>query len=400
MVRVRCPTSASSRPARCSPARSAASCSATSAPRSSSSRTPARATRCGSGAGRSRTGSRCGGRSSPATRSRSPATCAPRTGRTWSRRLVARPTSSWRTSGPARWSAGGSATRSCRRSTRGLILARVTGYGQTGPYAPRAGFGSIGEAMGGIRYVTGEPDRPPARVGISLGDSLAGTFAAYGALMAAARPRAHRPRPGRRLRHLRGRPRHDGVAAAGVGRRRLPARAHRRDPAERRAQQRLPDRRRRSTILIAGNRDTVFAPPVRRDGPPELADDPRYATHGARGANQAELDELIGAWTATLPARRAARRCCTPPAYRPAASTAPPTCSPTRTSPPATPSWTYRTPTSARCPCRRPRRGCPTPPARSAGPGRRSGQHNAEVYGGLLGLTADDLDKLRVDGVV
>ena len=59
-----------------------------------------------------------------------------------------------------------------------LILVRVSGYGQTGPYSPRAGFGSIGEAMGGIRYVTGEPDRPPSRAGISLGDSLAATFAA------------------------------------------------------------------------------------------------------------------------------------------------------------------------------------------------------------------------------
>src|SRR5690606_37492997 len=52
-----------------------------------------------------------------------------------------------------------------------LIVTRVTGFGQTGPYAGRAGFGSIGEAMGGIRYVTGNPDQPPSRAGISLGDS-------------------------------------------------------------------------------------------------------------------------------------------------------------------------------------------------------------------------------------
>nr|BFE70258.1 hypothetical protein GCM10020092_035590 [Actinoplanes digitatis] len=65
-----------------------------------------------------------------------------------------------------------------------LILVRVTGYGQTGPYAPRAGFGSIGEAMGGLRYVTGEPDRPPSRSGISIGDSLAATYAAFGTLAA------------------------------------------------------------------------------------------------------------------------------------------------------------------------------------------------------------------------
>jgi crotonobetainyl-CoA:carnitine CoA-transferase CaiB-like acyl-CoA transferase len=64
--------------------------------------------------------------------------------------------------------------------TPGLILARITGYGQTGPYRHRAGFGSVGEAMGGLRYVTGFPDRPPPRVGISLGDMLAGIFGLVG----------------------------------------------------------------------------------------------------------------------------------------------------------------------------------------------------------------------------
>lgn len=56
-----------------------------------------------------------------------------------------------------------------------LVMVRVTGFGQTGPYAPRAGYGSIGEAMGGLRYVVGSPDRPPSRTGISIGDTLAGT---------------------------------------------------------------------------------------------------------------------------------------------------------------------------------------------------------------------------------
>lgn len=65
-----------------------------------------------------------------------------------------------------------------------VIMARVSGYGQTGPYKDRAGFGSIGEAMGGIRYVTGYPDRPPVRVGISIGDSLAAMYAVIGTLMA------------------------------------------------------------------------------------------------------------------------------------------------------------------------------------------------------------------------
>lgn len=66
----------------------------------------------------------------------------------------------------------------------GIIMTRVSGYGQTGPYASKAGYASVGEAMGGLRYVIGEPDRIPSRAGISLGDSLAGTFAALGTLMA------------------------------------------------------------------------------------------------------------------------------------------------------------------------------------------------------------------------
>jgi crotonobetainyl-CoA:carnitine CoA-transferase CaiB-like acyl-CoA transferase len=70
------------------------------------------------------------------------------------------------------------------RINPGLIITRVSGFGQYGPYSSRAGFGSIGEAMGGIRYVTGEPDRPPSRAGISLGDSLAAVFGTIGTLIA------------------------------------------------------------------------------------------------------------------------------------------------------------------------------------------------------------------------
>src|SRR5690349_22572350 len=65
-----------------------------------------------------------------------------------------------------------------------LVMARVSGFGQSGPYSQRAGCGLIGEAMGGLRYVTGEPDRPPSRAGISIGDSLTGMHAAIGVMMA------------------------------------------------------------------------------------------------------------------------------------------------------------------------------------------------------------------------
>ena len=70
------------------------------------------------------------------------------------------------------------------KTNPGLVMARVSGFGQTGPMAQRAGYALIGEAMGGLRHITGEPDRPPARAGISIGDSLAGLHAALGTMMA------------------------------------------------------------------------------------------------------------------------------------------------------------------------------------------------------------------------
>ena len=73
-----------------------------------------------------------------------------------------------------------------------IIMVRVSGYGQDGPYRNKPGFGSIGEAMGGIRYLTGYPDRPPTRVGVSLGDSVTALYAVMGALMAV----YHRDQPG------------------------------------------------------------------------------------------------------------------------------------------------------------------------------------------------------------
>ena len=146
-----------------------------------------------------------------------------------------------------------------------IVLTRVTGFGQTGPYAPRAGFGSVGEAMGGLRYVLGEPDRPPARAGISIGDSLAATYACIGTLAALQERRAVRARPDRRLGHLRGRAGDDGEPGDRVAGRRLPAGAHRRDPAEHRSVQCVPDRGRR---LGAHRRQPgLGVPPAdRRDG--------------------------------------------------------------------------------------------------------------------------------------
>ncbi|GAA1396847.1 CaiB/BaiF CoA transferase family protein [Catellatospora coxensis] len=179
-----------------------------------------------------------------------------------------------------------------------LILVRVTGYGQTGPYAPRAGFGSIGEAMGGIRYVTGEADRPPSRSGISLGDSLAATYAAYGTLAALhARERTGRGQVVDSAIYEAVLAMMESLlpewAVAGYQRERTGAVLPNVAPSN------AYPTADGTEVLIGANQDTVFRRLCEVMGAPELADDPRYATHGARGAHQAELDDLIAAWTRT-----------------------------------------------------------------------------------------------------
>jgi formyl-CoA transferase len=178
-----------------------------------------------------------------------------------------------------------------------LIITRVTGYGQTGPYAPRAGFGSIGEAMGGIRYVTGDADKPPSRAGVSLGDTLAAIFAALGTLVAL------------HARQNTGRGQvvdsaiYEAVLAmmesllpewyvAGYQRERTGSVLPNVAPSN------VYPTLDGDMILIAANQDAVFRRLATVMGEPELADEERYATHGARGANMDELDDLIAGWTA------------------------------------------------------------------------------------------------------
>lgn len=179
-----------------------------------------------------------------------------------------------------------------------LIMIRVSGYGQTGPYASRAGYGSIGEAMGGMRYIAGEPDRPPSRAGLSIGDSLAATYACLGAMMA-----LHH-------RHVTGKGQvvdsaiYEAVLAnmestvaeytvAGHIRERTGSILPKIAPSNV-----YPTSD--GSVLIGGNQDSVWKRMAEMMGQPELGDDPRYATHMARGENQTELDERINQWTRTL----------------------------------------------------------------------------------------------------
>lgn len=182
-----------------------------------------------------------------------------------------------------------------------LVMVRVTGYGQTGPYAKRAGFGAIGEAMGGLRYVVGAPDAPPSRAGISIGDSLAATFAAFGALMAI-HARQHTGR-GQVVDSAI----YEAVLAmmesliteydqTGYIRERTGAILPNIAPSN------VYPTKDGQFLLIAANQDTVFRRLAEAMGQPQLALDPRYATHTARGERQGELDAVIAAWTATLEA--------------------------------------------------------------------------------------------------
>ncbi|WP_043839892.1 CaiB/BaiF CoA transferase family protein [Muricoccus aerilatus] len=191
-----------------------------------------------------------------------------------------------------------------------LVIARISGYGQDGPYRDRAAFGVIGEAIGGLRHLTDHPPGtsglPPVRVGVSLGDSVAGLYAAFGVVAALLR----RDRAAA-LGAVRGgevdvalteavlsllegglpeygtlgtvrQPTGGGIATA------APSNAYRaRDGV---------------WVLIAANSDPLFRKLAALMGQPALAEDPRFTGNQARVANSAALDALIGAWAAGLDA--------------------------------------------------------------------------------------------------
>ena len=279
----------------------------------------------------------------------------------------------------------------------GLIFIRVSGYGQTGPYARRAGYGSIGEAMGGMRYLAGDPSTPPSRIGLSIGDSLAATFACLGALMAL----EHRHRTGKG--QVVDSAIYEAVLAmmestvpeyteAGFIRERTGSILPKVAPSNV-----YPTRD--GEILIGANQDSVWKRMAEAMGQPELGSDPRFATHHARGEHQAELDALISAWTrsfssVTLLALMEAHGV---PAGK-----------------------IFRAPDMLEDPQYEARQSLvkvahPTfqnlwmqnvAPKLSATPGAvewaapEIGAHNEEIYRGLLGLADDDLAVLKRDGII
>jgi crotonobetainyl-CoA:carnitine CoA-transferase CaiB-like acyl-CoA transferase len=184
------------------------------------------------------------------------------------------------------------------KANPGLIIARMSGYGQTGPYSDRAGFGGIGEAMGGWRYIVGEADRPPARMGISIGDTITATYGCMGVLAAL----HHRSKTGEgqvidaalyesvlqvmesvipEYDHMGIIRERSGSFLPGIA----PSNVYQCSDGD---------------FMIGANKDAIFKRFAAAMGQPELATDARYATHLARGRNQIELDVLINEWTRTL----------------------------------------------------------------------------------------------------
>jgi crotonobetainyl-CoA:carnitine CoA-transferase CaiB-like acyl-CoA transferase len=188
-----------------------------------------------------------------------------------------------------------------------LILTRVSGYGQDGPYSAKAGYAAVCEAFGGMRYPIGEPDRPPSRTATSLGDGLAGIWAAFGTVAAL------------NARQQTGK---GQIVDAAIY-----------ESCMAMMESLIPDYDRGGVIreragsflpkiapsniyptsdgmvIIGANQDTVFERLCEAMGEPELARDPRYASHIPRGEHQAELDAHIGRWSATLPSLEVQRLC-------------------------------------------------------------------------------------------
>lgn len=189
-----------------------------------------------------------------------------------------------------------------------LILVRISGYGQTGPYRDRAGFGGIAEAIGGLRHLTGYPDRPPTRVGVSLGDSLAGMFGVIGALMALLyREQQRREKTENADSAGHGQmidvalyesvfaitesllPEYDGY---GVIRQRTGNLLPGLTPSN------TYPCREDKWIVIGGNADTVFKRLMRAIGQVELAEDTRFVSNESRTQYRDYLDQVIADWTA------------------------------------------------------------------------------------------------------
>lgn len=283
----------------------------------------------------------------------------------------------------------------------GIVLARISGYGQTGPYASRAGFASVSEAMGGIRHINGYPGEAPPRMHVSLGDSLAGMFAVQGILSALYWRDACGGAVGQvvdvslmeasfallestvpeydRLGIVRG---PQGTNLKGI------------------APSNIFRSRDEKWMVIAANADKVFRRLCEAMGRPELADDARFVTHQSRGDHQDEIEGIVAGWAAHHDADEIDR----------VLNEAGVICGPIYTIADIFEDPQYRA-RDMLIEHEDPEFGTYVGPGvvpkltRTPGAVRWSakweeGSHNQEVYGGLLGLGDEEIAELREEGVL
>jgi formyl-CoA transferase len=284
----------------------------------------------------------------------------------------------------------------------GLVVARVSGYGQTGPLSHRPGYASVAEAVSGMRYLNGYPGGPPPRPALSIGDSLAGMFAAQGVLTALlARERSEQ---------------HTGQVVdvalteaclallessipdydqAGIVR----------EPSGTRLTGIAPSNLYESAdgrwIIIAANQDTVFARLCGAMGRPELVTDPRFRSHTARGRNQDEIDAIVADWAREHDAETLTRvledaGVVVGPVNTVAEVVRDPQF---RARDMLVPHFDEAIGADVLGPGVVPKLSANPGSVRWAGP-PRPGVHNAEVYGDMLGLSAPQLHELEAAGVI
>lgn len=187
----------------------------------------------------------------------------------------------------------------------GVVLVRISAFGQTGPLSARPGFAAVAEAMGGLRALVGEQDRPPSRTGVSIGDSIAGLYGAFSAVMGLFQRESSTDRPPLDRRSM-------DIAlneavfsvmeslvpdhlAYGVERRRVGGRMEGIAPSN------AYECGDGGSVVIAGNGDSIYGRFMQVIGRPELGTEPDLASNAGRWQRRDELDGAIEAWTRSLP---------------------------------------------------------------------------------------------------
>lgn len=299
---------------------------------------------------------------------------------------------------PGRMEEWGLGPEELKKENPGLVYARVSGYGQTGPYAKKPGYASVCEGIGGFRYVNGFPDRPSVRPNLSLGDTLASLHAVIGILLA-----------------LVERGKVDGQgqvvdvaiyeAVFGVLESVVPeydGAGLIREPSGSTLTGIVPTNVYRAKdgqqVIIGGNGDSIFKRLMTVAGREDMANDPRLENNAGRVAHEKEIDEALAAWTATLPGAEIIRileevRVPVGPIYSVADIV-------------NDPQYQARGMIESveidgkplKIPGIAPRLA--DTPGRTDWPGPALGAHNDEVLGDLLGMNGDEISALRNKGVV